>query len=169
MGRHVWRFGSAAMEETLLTQGMGLRFILEGRRIVAGGESHWYLHKLCSTESHRREPVDRSIPTYRRLERFTESRRWDSQGPNLCRCLWVEPPEQVEKTIQPRQGRQTRLSPPPLRGWNISLHQFRWLRCAPPPANIRCASGAKTCAALHHRLISAAPPAQRHVPRSTTG
>jgi hypothetical protein len=25
------------------------------------------------------------------------------------------------------------------------LRRFRWLRFAPPPANIRCASGAKTC------------------------
>src|SRR5215510_14790191 len=33
----------------------------------AGGSfnpSLQYLHKLCSTESHRREPVDRSIPAY---------------------------------------------------------------------------------------------------------
>src|SRR5215510_16298267 len=31
----------------------------------ATGLSHLYLHKLCSTESHRREPVDRSIPAYK--------------------------------------------------------------------------------------------------------
>ncbi len=48
---------------------------------------HWYLHKLCSTESHRREPVNCSIPTCvsndgtgeAGLERSTGSRRGDSR------------------------------------------------------------------------------------------
>src|SRR5215510_9820153 len=34
-----------------------------------------FLHILCSQESHRRQPVEGSVPTYRGLERFPESHR----------------------------------------------------------------------------------------------
>src|SRR5262249_7606543 len=47
------------------------------------------------------------------------------------------------------------------------LWRFRWLRCAPPPANVRCPSGTKIKCRIfvdtdgrNHWLIAAAPPAQ---------
>ena len=41
------------------------------------------------------------------------------------------------------EGRQNETGLSPLRGWEYISTRFRWLRCAPPPANIRCASSAK--------------------------
>src|SRR5215510_1008983 len=46
-----------------------------------------FLHKLCSPKSHRRQPVDRSISTYREPERFSgipPAAAGGSFSPNLC-------------------------------------------------------------------------------------
>jgi len=71
------------------------------------------------------------------------------------------------------EGRRTKvgsaanLGPASLPGREIVFGQFRWLRCAPPPANVRCASGAKNCVGAlgwRHRLISVAHRALKNPP-----
>src|SRR5215471_3485239 len=56
-----------------------------------------------------------------------------------------KPPDPIENIHPAPEGRQTNLGLSPLRGWKYISNRFRWLRYAPPPANFRSASGAKTC------------------------
>jgi len=64
--------------------------------------------------------------------------------PDISR--WRNHRMRSETLAQPRRGDRPGLVCRPSGAGNRSIHWPRWLRCAPPPANIRCASGAKTCA-----------------------
>ena len=50
----------------------------------------------------------------------------------------------AERPSSPERAREARAGLTPFQGWEPNFTPSRWLRCAPPPANLRRPSGTKT-------------------------
>src|SRR5262245_54051806 len=132
--------------------------------------SHWLIHKFCAggvEEISRWFPP--SVSTQIRHLIFVPEGHQTLAGGGAQRNHRNSPKpiSRPGRDAGPGFAAESMLVLRPSRARSPLLWRFRWLRCAPPPANVRCASGAKNCVdALRWRrgLTSVASPALKNLP-----